>query len=67
MLYQEVYVDAWLSVTPNSSRMTGLLTALPDAAWSLIHCVPKPTGSVVCPQLSCRQSAHESRIYEVEH
>ena len=54
VLYHEVYVDAWLFVTPNSSKMTGLFTAFPDAAWSLIHCEPHPTGSVVWPQLSWR-------------
>ena len=32
VLYHAVYVDAWAFVTPNSSRMTGLLAALPDVA-----------------------------------
>ncbi len=51
--YQVVYVDDWSLVTPNSSRMTGLFAVFPDVWWSMIHCEPHPTGSEVCPQLSC--------------
>ena len=32
VLYHVVYVDAWLSVTPNSSRMTGLFAAFPEVS-----------------------------------
>ena len=37
VLYQVVYVEDWLFVTPNSSKMTGLLAAAPDVWWSVIH------------------------------
>ena len=52
VLYHDVYVDSWSSVTPNSSRITGLFAAAPEAWWSVIHCEPHPTGSLVSPQLS---------------
>ena len=53
VLYHAVYVEAWLSVTPNSSRITGLFAAFWEVAWSVIHCEPQPVGSDVCPQLIC--------------
>lgn len=60
VLNQAVYVSTWSSVTPNSSRMTGLFAFACDAWWSLIHCEPHPVGSLVSPQLIC------SRVNELD-
>ena len=68
VLYQVVYVDDWLLVTPNSSIITGLFAAAPDVWWSLIHWEPQPTGSLVWPQASCIQRPTFSIIlHNTEH